>query len=539
MHYDILITDGYVFDGSGNPWIKGDIGIKNGRISEIGALPGAKAEERINAAGLAVSPGFIDFHCHSDALPFIAPEETAKILQGVTTETIGHCGFSLAPVFSNTLDLLQKYASFLCLGRSLPWNWQSLGDLLNRMEERPYVTNIASLVGHGTIRIAAMGFADREPMAEELAFMEKLLSQAFADGAFGLSFGLPYPPGIFSHGPEILALCRVAAREGGFFTVHMRSERGEVLDSVAEVIAIGEGSGAPAIISHHKTFGRENWGKSRQTLRLIEEARERGVDITCDAYPYIASNTVLRSLLPPWAHEGGVEKLIERLRSLDNRLRLRHEMNEGLPGWESPSKSAGWENVIISSCKKNKTSEGKNIQELASLKKIEPAEAIFDLLIEEEGDALMVVFGMSEEDVAYILKHPAVMVASDGIPSDGKPHPRYFGTFPRILGKYVREEKLMGLPEAIRKMTSMPAQRLGLQDRGMLKEGMWADITIFDAQEVKDKSSFVDPHNPPVGIQYVLVNGQVAVRNGHFTGTHAGKVLRKKRKTAHLFLEAR
>jgi N-acyl-D-amino-acid deacylase len=539
MHYDILITDGYVFDGSGNPWIKGDIGIKNGRISEIGALPGAKAEERINAAGLAVSPGFIDFHCHSDALPFIAPVETAKILQGVTTETIGHCGFSLAPVFSNTLDLLQKYASFLCLGRSLPWNWQSLGDLLNRMEERPYVTNIASLVGHGTIRIAAMGFADREPMAEELAFMEKLLSQAFADGAFGLSFGLPYPPGIFSHGPEILALCRVAAREGGFFTVHMRSERGEVLDSVAEVIAIGEGSGAPAIISHHKTFGRENWGKSRQTLRLIEEARERGVDITCDAYPYIASNTVLRSLLPPWAHEGGVEKLIERLRSLDNRLRLRHEMNEGLPGWESPGKSAGWENVIISSCKKNKTSEGKNIQELASLKKIEPAEAIFDLLIEEEGDALMVVFGMSEEDVAYILKHPAVMVASDGIPSDGKPHPRYFGTFPRVLGKYVREEKLMGLPEAIRKITSMPAQRLGLQDRGMLKEGMWADITIFDAQEVKDKSSFVDPHTPPVGIQYVLVNGQVAVRDGHFTGTHAGEVLRKKGKTAHLSLEAR
>jgi N-acyl-D-amino-acid deacylase len=527
MYFDILIADGYIFDGTGNPWIKGDIGIKDGRIAAIGALREVQAQESIDASGLAVAPGFIDFHCHSDALPFVIPEEQGKILQGVTTETIGHCGFSLAPVFATTQDLLQKYTAFLCCGRAIPWNWQSLKDFLSRMDEKPLVTNIASLVGHGTIRIAAMGFADREPMPEEMALMEKLVSQAFAEGAFGLSFGLSYPPGMFSRTPEMVALCRVAAEKSGFFTVHMRSEREQVLASVAETIAVCERSGAPAVISHHKTSGRENWGKSRQTLQLIDDARNRGLDITCDAYPYLASSTVLRSLLPPWAHEGGVEKLLDRLRFPENRLRLKEEMAQGLPDWESSSKSSGWENVIISSCNKNKALEGKNILELAGLKKIDPADAVFDLLIEEEGDALMVVFGMSEDDVAHILKHPAVMIASDGIPSEGKPHPRYFGTFPRFLGKYVREERAMNLPEAIRKITSMPAQRLGLKDRGMLKEGMWGDVTIFDAKKVEDKSSYMDPHHSPSGIEYVLVNGRVAVRGSHFTGTRAGKVLRK------------
>jgi N-acyl-D-amino-acid deacylase len=299
---------------------------------------------------------------------------------------------------------------------------------------------------------------------------------------------------------------------------------------VKESISVGELSGVSVEISHHKTAGRENFGKSRQTLQLIDEARARGVDITCDAYPYVAASTMLGALLPPWVHEGGVGKLLARLKLADNRSRIKAEMVKGLPGWENYVKASGWENIIIASCKYNKANEGKSIKEIAEERNNDdPADAVFDLMIEEDADVLMVIFMMNEDDVSYILKHPAVMVASDAIPSSGKPHPRYYGTFPRVLSKYVRQDKVLSIAEGIRKITSMPAQKLGLRDRGLLREKMSADITIFNPDTIEDKATFMDPQQYAAGIEYVIVNGTVAVRNGKYSGVLAGKVLRKGR----------
>jgi N-acyl-D-amino-acid deacylase len=527
--YDIIIENGRVIDGSGNPWFKADIAIKDGFIDKIGMLSGEKSTDRIDATGLVVSPGFIDIHCHSDALLFVSPREQGKILQGVTTETIGNCGMSAAPTSPQHLDLLQKYVSSIFAGIKLAWDWNSVGDFLDRLEQQKSISNIAFLVGHGTLRIAVMGFDNRDPEEFELAAMKQLLADSIDQGAFGMSSGLIYPPGLFSKTPEMVELCKVLAAKGGVYTTHMRGETDAVIDSVKESIAVGELSGVSVEISHHKTAGRENWGKSRQTLQLIDEARAKGLDITCDVYPYIAASTMLGALLPPWVHEGGIGRLLERLKLADNRSQIKIQMVEGLPSWENYVKASGWENIIIASCKYNKSNEGKSIKKIAEERNIDPADAVFDLMIEEDADVLMVVFMMNEDDVSYILKHPAVMVASDAIPSSGKPHPRYYGTFPRVLSKYVRQDKVISLTEGIRKITSMPAQKLGLRDRGLLRERMCADITIFNPDTIEDKATFMDPKQYATGIEYVLVNGKVAVQNGEYSGVLAGKVLRKGR----------
>ena len=525
--YDLIVKNGRVIDGSGNPWFKADIGIKGGIIEKIGMLSAEKATEIIDVPGLVVSPGFIDIHCHSDALLFVSPREQGKILQGVTTETIGNCGMSAAPTSPQHLDLLKKYVSSIFAGIKLAWDWNGVGDFLDRVEQEKSITNIASLVGHGTVRIAVMGFDNREPEEVELAAMKQLLADSIDQGAFGMSSGLIYPPGLFSKTSEMVELCKVLAAKGGIYTTHMRGETDNVIDSVKESILVGELSGVSVEISHHKTAGRENWGKSRQTLELIDEARAKGVDITCDVYPYIAASTMLGALLPPWVHEGGIDKLLARLKLADNRSQIKIEIVEGLPNWENYVKASGWENIIIASCKYNKVNEGKSIKKIAEERNIDPADAVFDLMIEEDADVLMVVFMMNEDDVSFILKHPAVMVASDAIPSSGKPHPRYYGTFPRVLAKYVRQDKVISIAEGIRKITSMPAQKLGIRDRGLLREKMCADITIFNPDIIEDKATFMDPQQYAAGIEYVIVNGKVAVRNGKYSGVLAGQVLRK------------
>jgi N-acyl-D-amino-acid deacylase len=525
--YDILIENGRIADGSGNPWFKGDIGIQEGKIVKIGLLKGQKAKERVDAKGFIVSPGFIDIHNHSDAVPFVSPREEGRILQGITTEIIGNCGVSLAPVFKETQDLLKKYVGPFCFEAPLRWDWKTLEEFLDRVDERQNLTNMGAWVGHGAIRIAAMGFDNRKPTAKELAKMKYLVAQAMDQGAYGLSSGLIYPPGVYSDTDEMTELCKVVAEKGGVYTTHMRNEQDLVIDAVKETITVAEKSGVSTIIAHHKTNGRKNWGKSRQTLQLIDEARDRGFDITCDVYPYIASSTFLWALLPPWVQEGGIDKLLERLHNKENRQRIKEDIIRGIPGWPNLVEGSGWDGILISSCKKNKDLEGKNLQQIADARKVEPAEALFDSLLEVDADVLMVLFGMAEEDVTNILRHPAAMVGSDAIPSTGKPHPRYFGAFPRILSKYVREDKALSLQEAVRKMTSMPAQKLGLRDRGMIREGMWADIVIFDPKTIEDKATFTNPRQYPAGIPYVLVNGQIVVREGRFTGALAGKVLRK------------
>ena len=381
--------------------------------------------------------------------------------------------------------------------------------------------------GHGAVRIAAMGFDNRDPSAEELATMRQLVATAMDEGAFGMSSGLIYPPGLFSKTPEMIELCKAVAEKGGLYSSHMRNESDHVLESVRETIDVGLQSGVSVNISHHKAAGKKNRGKCRQTLASIEAARQQGLDVTCDVYPYTAGSTTLGAILPPWVQEGGVEKLLARLKVPENRRRIKAEMAAGLPGWENFSDIAGWDKVIIASCKNNKAIEGKSIAEIAGAQGVEPGDAVFDILLAEDAEVMMVIFLTAEEDVAYILSHPASMVGSDAIPCPGKPHPRYYGTFPRVLGKYVREDGVLPLSEAVRKMTAFPAQKLGLYDRGLLREGMWADITIFNPETVIDKATYTDPIQYAAGIEYVVVNGTVTLRKATYTGALAGKVLRR------------
>lgn len=524
--YDLLITNGRIIDGTGNPWYRGDVGIKDGKIVRMGNLRGAETKERIDVHDLVISPGFIDIHCHSDALLFVKPREQGKILQGVTTETIGNCGISVAPIASDNQDSLKKYTSSI-LPYPMEWNWGSYGEFLARVEEQQFISNVASLVGHGTIRIAVMGFADRVPTEDELAMMKGLLVEALEAGAFGLSSGLIYAPGVYSEKEEMIELSKVVASKGGVYATHMRGEIDAVIDSVLESIEVAEKSGVSLEISHHKTAGKENWGKSKDTLLLVDQARARGVDVTLDQYPYIAASTMLGVTLPPWVHVGGTNEVMERLRNTDCRKRIKEEMMTGVPGWENYVKACGWDKMIVATCNNNRNHEGKSIEEIAGLRGLDPADTVFDLMLEEEGNILMIYFMMSEDDVTRIMRHPAVMIGSDAIPSPGKTHPRYYGAFPRVLGKYVREEKVLSLEEAVRKMTSFPAQKLGVFDRGILKEGMWADITVFDPDNVKDKATFLNPKQYAEGIEYVIVNGEVVVRNGKYTGSLPGKLLRK------------
>ena len=525
---DLLIENGRIIDGTGNPWFRGDLGISDGKIAAIGMLKGETAKEKLNVQGLMVSPGFIDIHTHCDALPFLSPREEGRILQGITTDTIGNCGVSFAPTSKDTMELLKKYVGPFCMDAPLAWNWQTLGDFLKRIEEKKSITNLASMVGHGAVRIAVIGMDDRDPTPEELQKMKEITGQAMDDGAVGFSSGLIYPPGVYSKKEEMIELCKVVAAKGGFYITHMRDECNEVIGAVQETLDVAERSGVPTIIAHHKTAGKKNWGKTHQTLRMIEEARAKGIDIICEVYPYIMSSTFLHALLPPWAQEGGVLKLLDRLRVPENRRRIKQEFENGIPGWANLYESAGWSGILIASVKKQKNLEGQTIEEVAKARKAEPADVVFDVLLEEDGDVMMVLYGISEDDIANILKHPIAMVGSDSLPCPGKPHPRTYGTFPRVLSKYVRQDQVLTLPEAIRKMTAMPAQRLGLVDRGVLKVGLWADITVFDPHTVEDKATVAEPRQSPKGIPFVIVNGQMAVREGRWTGALAGKVLPKR-----------
>ncbi len=522
--FDMLILNGRVVDGTGNPWFRADIGIKAGRIVKIGSLASASANKIIDARNLIVSPGFIDIHSHSDFALIKDPKAESKIMQGVTTEVIGNCGLSTAPIRENTRGLLEKYLEPIRFKVKL--NWFTIGEYLNQLEKQGIGLNVATLVGHGTIRIAVMGFDNRLPTKEELDDMKLLVSQSMEDGAFGMSSGLIYPPGCYSNTRELIELCKVVGKYGGIYTTHIRDEEDALIESVKEAIEIGKLSGIPVHISHHKAAGRANWGKVKETLNLMDEAREKGIDVTCDQYPYAASCTFLSTVIPIWAHEGGTGKLIARLKDPEIRRRLAKEIEEGIPEWDKIM-------IVSVSSEKNKNFEGKTIAEISEAVGKNPADVTFDLLIEEEATVMAVFFEMCEEDVCTVMKHPVTMIGSDGLavtPSgilgEVKQHPRSYGTFPRVLGKYVREERVLTLEEAIRKMTSFPAQRLGFRDRGLIREGFWADITIFDPSEIVDKATYTDPHQFPEGIKYVIVNGELVVEDGKHTGTLAGKVLR-------------
>ena len=530
MAFDVLIKHGTVVDGTGAAGVRADVGIMDGQIAALAADLEGEATREIDAQGQIVAPGFIDVHTHSDFTLLSTPGADSKVRQGITTEVVGNCGFSPAPVSPGTLDLLKEYAGFL--NPNLAWDWQSFGDYYQRVSDRGCAINIAPLVGHGAVRIAAMGFAQRPPTNSEMLQMQHLVGAAMEDGAFGISSGLIYTPGCYGDTAELIALAAVAASAGGIYATHMRGEGGTLETSIAEALDIGVGAGISVQISHLKASGRDNWHKMEQALHMLEEGRDRGIAVDADIYPYVAGSTTMTSLFPAWTLEGGVERFLNRLGDTDTRQRIIDEVQGGQDGWSRANGAVGWDDIVISSCRHQTEFEGQTLAQIAAVMGRDPAHAMMDFLLGEEGIASIILFMMSEENVARGIAHPMLMIGSDSLAlaagGGGKPHPRTYGTFPRVLGKYVRDEKLISLEDGVRKMTSMAAAKLGLTDRGVLAPGKAADITIFDAATISDRATFDAPHQYPDGIGYVIVNGQMVVEQGEQHAVLPGQVLTKR-----------
>ncbi len=528
---DVVIQGGQILDGTGAQARQADVGILGDRIAMIGDLSNVSAVRTLNVASRFVAPGFIDMHTHTDETVFLNPQMESKIQQGVTTEVTGNCGDSAAPLYGAAYDTLRK--SLQEYG-NIPLSWHSMGEYLDRVKEMGISTNYVTLVGYGTLRASVMGYAMRSPSSEELTRIQQLLSQSLEEGAWGISTGLIYPPCSYAGMDELVAVSRVAAGHGGIYTSHIRNEGDRLLVAVEEALTIGKQAGIPVQLSHHKAAGKRNWGKVQQSLEQIEKARSEGVVACADQYPYIASSTGLSTVLPDWAHEGGRGPLVQRLQDRETRARIAEEVRSERPGWENPAVDSGWHNIVVVGAKSDRALQGQSVWQIAENKRLDPVETSFNLLVENEGDVQVVIFSMCEEDVQAVMKKDWVFVGSDstaraptGPLSEVRCHPRTYGTFPRLLGRYVRELRVVTWEQAIAKMTSGPARMLGLDRRGVLKEGNLADIVVFDPESIADTATFTDPHQFPRGIDYVFVNGTLTVDHGNHTGARAGQVLRK------------
>ena len=526
---DLKVEGATVIDGSGAAGSRTDVGVRDDTIVAVGDLSREHAGRSLNASGKVLAPGFIDMHSHSDWRLWENRRAESKIRQGVTTEVVGNCGFSPAPASPEFLDDLRGFA--LHVPKGMDFSWRSFGDYLSAFDAGGLALNVAHLVGHGTLRIAAMGFARRAPTAGELAKMRALLAAAMDDGAFGMSTGLIYAPGSYSDTAEIVEVAHAAARGRGFYASHMRGEGATLLQAVTEAITVGREADMPVQISHLKAAGKPNWGKVADALALIDAARAEGLDVLADAYPYIASSTSLRTLLPDWALEGGVDAMLGRLKDSGGRAQIREALTSARG--ESMALRVGWDNIMIVGTIARRDAEGRRLCAVAAARKLDPVDAIFELLTDERGRCGVILFQMDEADLRRALAHPAVMVGSDGssLAPTGptaamKPHPRSYGTFPRVLGEYAREQRTVSLPQAVHKMTGLPARRLGLRDRGTIRVGARADLVVFDARRVTDVATYEDPHRYPVGIEHVLVNGRFVIKDGEHTGSLPGRVLR-------------
>jgi N-acyl-D-amino-acid deacylase len=525
MTFDLLIKNGMIVDGTGNPWFRGNIGIKNEKITKI-SRASAKAKRIIDAEGLIVAPGFIDMHAHDDLIFFLDTYNKPKLQQGITTIVSGNCGISAAPIDNKTSNLLKPYLFSSAKYVKLDWNHYST--YLDRIERLGHLgTNFIGLIGHGTLRIAVMGMKNRVPTKEELNKMKNLLAQSMKEGAFGISTGLIYPPGVYAKTEELIELSKVVARYGGIYATHMRDEGDHLSEAVQEVIKIGREAKVPVEISHYKICGKSNWGKLEDTLRIIEEARAQGIDITMDSYPYTAGSTYLSALLPPFTHEGGEKKLKERCKDPKMRIKIKRFIEERTD-WQNLIKQAGWENIILSYSIDHPELIGNTISKISETYKKDPFNILFDIISKDGNNAQIIIFMMNEEDVKKAISHQYTMIGTDGIDEGvGIPHPRSYGTFPRVIRIYARNEKIISIEDAIRKMSSLPAQKLGIKDRGLLREGFWADIVIFDPNKIIDRATYQEPRNSPEGIEYVIVNGTISIRNGKLTKEKGGRILRK------------
>jgi N-acyl-D-amino-acid deacylase len=497
--YDLVITNGRVVDGTGNPWFRADVAVKDGRIARIGHISPNEARQVIDARGGIVAPGFIDVHTHVESI-YAQPEAENFVRMGVTSLVTGNCGYSETDI----------------------------GKFLGRIKEHPLAVNLATLIAHGSVRSKVMGLVDRAPTPAELQKMETVVEQGMKDGAVGLSTGLIYVPGTYAKTDEIVALARVVAHYNGLYATHMRNEGTEVVDAIRESIAIGEQANLPVEISHFKISARKLWGKSDVTLGLVRDARKRGLTVTVDQYAYSASSTSLDVRLPDWVLEGGREEGTKRLADKSTRERTVREMKESL----KKSGFKDYDYAVVASYEPNPSFNGKSIKEIAKQArgKDDLDSQIAQILeMYEKGGAGMVYHGMSEEDVKEIMREPFTMIASDsGVRrfGEGMPHPRGYGNNARVLGHYVRELRLITLEDAVRKMTSLPAQTFNLRDRGLLREGFAADIVIFDDATVGDKATYEQPHQYASGISYVFVNGEAVLANGEMTKARPGMALR-------------
>jgi N-acyl-D-amino-acid deacylase len=521
--FDLVIKNGTVIDGIADSSFRADIGISGEKIMAVGDLHSARARVMVDASGRVVSPGFIDIHTHTGIELLVNPKGESKIRQGVTTELTGNCGGSDFPrenePGSEERDSLKK------LGLKL--DWVDLEGYRARLSRDGIGLNHATLVGHGTVRAFVMGEEKRPPTPGELERMKKLIAEAMKQGAFGLSSGLEYTPGGFADIKEMIALCRVVSEYGGFYATHIRSEDSRAVEAVAEAVSIAETAGLPLQISHFKVCGTSNWWKMPMMIDLIERAKERGLEVTADAYPYLAYNTGLSVFFPQWALDGGAEAFVTRLQAPETRRLMKPEAMEKLEG-------TPWENILLVEVETeaNKRLVGRTLGQAAAAKNEDPYEFACDLLVQEGGDVSIIGFGMSEENTVRVLRHPLVMVASDGSAlapygplSSGIPHPRNYGTYPRFLGYYVREKKILTLPEAIKKVSSMPATKMGLKDRGTVREGAFADLVVFDPDRILDRATYTEPEQYSTGIDYVLVNGRVVIDHDRHTGALPGKFL--------------
>jgi N-acyl-D-aspartate/D-glutamate deacylase len=529
--YDLVIRHGKIVDGSGNPWYVGDVAIRGGRIVAVGPVPPGPARREIDARGLVVAPGFIDMHSHSDYVLLEDGDAQSKVRQGVTTEVIGE-GRSAGPYVGK----LPPHRAVVG-GKAV--RWATLGEYFDTLEHAGTSVNVASYVGLDNVWQSVMGDSFERPTAAQRDEMKAVVDGAMKDGAFGLSSMLAMPPGSLATTDDIVELCKVVAPHGGLYSSHIRNEGEGVFDAVREAIAVGERAGVPVDIIHLKIADQKLWGRMNEVVALIEEARKRGVNVQANVYPYTRGNNDLASIIPPWAHEGGTARMLARLKDPEQRARLKKDIRDGLPGWYDHYTAVGgdWGRMLVS---------GKGPYEGLTMDRVlavrgkgkdpapDPLDELFDILVEQGGSVPTVYAHHTEKDMNLALTISWCSIGSDGSAlategplRRGNPHPRNFGTFPRVLGVYVRKLGLLRLEDAVRKMTSLNAAKLGVQDRGLLRPGNWADVTVFDPECVVDRATYEEPFQYPEGVEYVVVNGQVVLEHGKHTGARPGRALRR------------
>jgi N-acyl-D-amino-acid deacylase len=529
--FDLVITGGHIVDGTGSPWYSGDIGIRDGRVAAIGNLSAAARRRTMDARGKVVAPGFIDMLGQSETTILVDPRLPSKIYQGITTEITGEGG-SAAPLTDAIVQADRPgYEHY-----KITPDWRTFRQFFARLEKQGMGINLASYVGATQVRRMVLGDADVQPTPEQLEKMKALVRDAMRDGAVGVSTSLEYAPAPYAKTEELIALAGEAAKSGGIYATHMRSERDSVLESIDEALRISREAHIPVEIWHIKVAGKSNWGRMPEVVAKINQARAQGADISANTYAYTAWFNSMSAFVPPWAHDGGDAKLIERLKDPATRARIRKDMEIPSKEWDNEWQGiSGPQDVMVSVVQNPalKQFQGKRLTDVARAWNKDPMDALFDLLIEDKAFTDCAVFGMSEPDVALALEQPWVSIDNDssgtspeGILGEEHPHPRAYGTFPRILRKYVREEKKLTLEDAIRKFSALPAQRMRLADRGVLKQGMWADVVVFDPTTVRDLATFDDPNQLSQGMEFVLVNGVPVIENGKMTGALPGKVLR-------------